>query len=82
MSTVGNQIIELVAKNRHDEMVIMGIDNIPWDQKPKDYRKQLIRAEKKRQKKLNREMGMNFEPMVIEGDDKPRKKGKKNKKNG
>ena len=79
MSTIQEQILELVAKERHNEMVTMGIDDVAWEDKPKSYRKRLIKAETKRQKRLNAEMGIRIEPMVIESSDKPKKKGKKSK---
>lgn len=80
MGKMKDQIIELVAKNRHAEMIVMGIDTVPWEDKPADYRKKLIKAERKRQDILNEAIGINLEPIVIVGDDKPKKKkGKKSK---
>lgn len=61
------------ARVQHELLVEMGIDTVPWDDKPESYRKQLIKAEENRTRKHDIEMGL------IKPDDKKEKKKKKKK---
>ena len=53
-----DKIMELIAESRHNEMVERNIISTPWHEMPRDYQKKLIKSTKKRQKKIEKAMGL------------------------
>lgn len=68
--SIEQHIKELRAQKRHDEIMEMGLDTVAWNDKPQKYRDKLIKAEDKRLRKLDVEMGF--------AKPKSKKKGCKN----